>query len=204
MKVIEVLRESASISHIDVKDAPDWVRRTLKGFRKPIKLKIGAEVSTPSNWHEANKKVLFFYNKGRVERQDGAFSDSILFSDKKERAVHDGIKVRLENADQMLLETNTYPKTATLYVHPDAMNKMISHDKDEVPKDEEIVLIATRMWKNTYGGEKNLRFKNAKRSTGITQERWDKAKENLIKNKYLTKAGALTTKGRNIAGDKML
>lgn len=206
MKIMEVLHESFSKSFIDVRDCPDWVKKVLskEGLRRPVKLKVGVEVNTPSNWNEANHKILYLYNNGEVQKQSGAFTDSILSSNKKEQAVHNGIKVRFENPDQMILEVNTYPKGATLYVHPEAMNKFISQEKDDVSKDEETVLIATRMWKNTYGGQKNLRFKNAQRETGITQERWEKAKENLIKNKYLTKAGALTTKGRNIAGDKML
>lgn len=206
MRIMEVLQESLSKSFIDVRDCPDWVKVILskEGIRKAVKLKVGEEVSTPSNWNEANMKILFFYNKGKVQQQAGAFTDSILSSNRKEQAVHEGIKLRFENPDQMILELNSYPKNATLYVHPDAMNKLLPDEKDDVTEDEEIVLVATRMWKNTYGKEKNLRFKNANRAKGITQERWDKAKENLIRNKYLTKSGAITTKGKNIARDKMM
>lgn len=65
--------------------------------------------------------------------------------------------------------------------------------------DEKIVLKYTKEYKSSYAGISNYRFYEARRTTGITWPRWGVAKENLIKEKFLNKRGAITTKGRNAA-----
>lgn len=67
----------------------------------------------------------------------------------------------------------------------------------ELSEDERIVLVATRSYKSSYGGQKNYRFYTARQKTGITQDRWEAAKEKLIKDKMLDKRGAITVSGRN-------
>ncbi len=68
--------------------------------------------------------------------------------------------------------------------------------------DQRTVLVATRSFKSSYGGESNHRFKEASRQTGITSSRWDAAKSSLIAKRLLTKAGAITVDGRNVAGNE--
>lgn len=63
--------------------------------------------------------------------------------------------------------------------------------------DEKIVLAATRSYKSSYAGISNYRFSEANRTSGITIERWNTAKESLINKKFLNKAGAITTEGMN-------
>jgi hypothetical protein len=67
----------------------------------------------------------------------------------------------------------------------------------ELTEDEEIVLVATRSLKNTYGGETNIRFRRAREHTGIDLHRWETAKATLIARKLLNRAGAITVEGRN-------
>jgi len=55
----------------------------------------------------------------------------------------------------------------------------------------------TSRYKNTYGGETNIRYKEAKRETGISQDAWNTALASLKTSKLLNKAGAITTAGRN-------
>lgn len=64
--------------------------------------------------------------------------------------------------------------------------------------DERTVLRYTQSLKSSYAGIKNYRFSESNRETGITLERWDAAKKNLIAGKFLNAVGAITDKGRNI------
>lgn len=65
---------------------------------------------------------------------------------------------------------------------------------------ERVVLEFTSRYKNTYGGETNLRFKEARRATQITVDNWDIAKSDLMREGMLTLSGAITTKGKNALG----
>ena len=67
----------------------------------------------------------------------------------------------------------------------------------ELTEDEEIVLVATRSLKASYGGASNHRFVEARRYTGIDLHRWETAKATLIARRLLNKAGAITVEGRN-------
>lgn len=71
-------------------------------------------------------------------------------------------------------------------------------DNTEYTRQEKIVLSSTRANKNTYAGETNRRFKEARRITSITVDEWETAKQNLIEKKLLNKAGAITNAGRNV------
>jgi hypothetical protein len=64
-------------------------------------------------------------------------------------------------------------------------------------EDEEIVLVATRSLKASYGGVSNYRFSEARRYTDIDLHRWETAKSSLIAKKLLNRAGAITVEGRN-------
>lgn len=115
------------------------------------------------------------------------------------------------NPDHMYMEMQTIPPDFAVVRYTEGayesitiitpssnilQNKLENHD---LTIQERIVLVATRVLKNSYGGQTDLRFKEAHYYTGISREEWNKAKENLILNKYLTKAGSLTNKGRNNA-----
>jgi len=70
-------------------------------------------------------------------------------------------------------------------------------EPDTVTDDQQIVLHYTGSLKNTYGGETNLRFKEAHRETGIPETVWETAKASLIQSKHLRSNGSITPKGRN-------
>ena len=65
---------------------------------------------------------------------------------------------------------------------------------------EQIVLAATRTYKNTYGGRTNIRYHEASRETGIEEHDWETAKKVLISRKLLNKAGSITVAGKNAIG----
>ena len=90
----------------------------------------------------------------------------------------------------------------TLMVHPDNAPKLLSEkSENDLTKNELIVLVFSRSYKNSYGGQTNVRFKEAHRSKGITQEDWESAKRSLISKKLLNRAGALNNDGRNAVGN---
>jgi hypothetical protein len=84
----------------------------------------------------------------------------------------------------------------TFHVNPQTALKFLP-DTAEITNDERIVLKATSGLKNTYGGETDIRYRESRRETGITRERWESAKTTLISQKLLNRAGAITTAGRN-------
>lgn len=85
-------------------------------------------------------------------------------------------------------------------IHPDNLNRFVLPAPDQLTREEKIVLSATRSLKSSYAGVSNYRFREANQITGISLESWNTAKENLIKNGFLNKAGAITDKGRNAIG----
>lgn len=88
----------------------------------------------------------------------------------------------------------------TISVHPDNAGHLALPAPTELSADEKTVLIATRSFKSSYAGVSNYRFIEAKRTTGITIERWESAKSALIGRKLLNAAGAITVDGRNAIG----
>jgi hypothetical protein len=66
-----------------------------------------------------------------------------------------------------------------------------------LPDDQLVVLEHTRSLKSTYGGVKNIRYREAHQSTGITVDRWDAAVASLMASKHLRRNKSITPKGRN-------
>lgn len=60
--------------------------------------------------------------------------------------------------------------------------------------DERIVFSTVVGLKAGYGGDKDFRFKQAARATGITRDEWEAAKEGLIARKVFRKNGAVDPK----------
>lgn len=90
----------------------------------------------------------------------------------------------------------------TLYVHPDNAAKLLPAPV-ELTDDERLVLRMTASYKNTYGGETNIRFHEGQRKDPtITAERWEGASCELLSRGLLRKNGAITPDGRNAAGDR--
>jgi hypothetical protein len=69
--------------------------------------------------------------------------------------------------------------------------------QETLPDDQVTVLTYTRGYKNTYGGHTNLRYSEARRATGITQEAWTQAQKHLVASGHLRKNLSITPKGKN-------
>jgi len=89
----------------------------------------------------------------------------------------------------------------TVYGNPEDINPLLP-PSEELTADEDAVLFFTRSYQSSYGKIKNFRLYEARQEMGITEERWNAAKAELIRRKLLNKAGAITPSGRNAAGDR--
>jgi hypothetical protein len=92
----------------------------------------------------------------------------------------------------------------TIYAEAGTLTPMLPPKLDDLSPAERIVLVATRTYKPSYNGIKNLRFREAEREAGITLPDWEAAKGVLIRRGFLNAAGAITTSGRNAAGREQL
>lgn len=88
----------------------------------------------------------------------------------------------------------------TIYANKIDMTPMLP-PKQEYSEHEITVLFYTSALKNSYGGETNIRFTKASRTTGITQDEWNTAKQSCIIKGLLKKNGGITPNGRNAIED---
>jgi hypothetical protein len=89
----------------------------------------------------------------------------------------------------------------TFYVRPENAAALLPASEEELSTEQKTVLRYTSRYKNSYGGQKNIRFDYAHRETKISQEAWDSAKASLISSGHLRKNGSVTPKGRNAVSD---
>jgi hypothetical protein len=87
----------------------------------------------------------------------------------------------------------------TYHAHPSmAAAGLLADSHAPAPSHDVLtVLAATTATKNTYGGQTNLRYKAAARSTGITSPDWTAAVVEAKAAKYIRTNGSITPKGRN-------
>lgn len=86
----------------------------------------------------------------------------------------------------------------TIHVHPANAPKRLAAPTEALSEDEKTVLVHITSLKSSYNGISNFRFHEANKKTGITLERWEAAKAQLITKKLLNKAGAVTGEGHNV------
>src|SRR4030042_328679 len=77
---------------------------------------------------------------------------------------------------------------------------LLPETKIDLSNDEKIVLVVTRSLKPSYAGVSDYRFREAAAVTNISKQEYEKAKNDLMANKLLNNAGAITAKGRNAIG----
>ena len=188
MRFKTYINESMMI--IGFKDLPDWVKKIMKTkrMRKDVKTHIGKEVNLGGNWHDANVREIFGYKNGKVSSQK-AIGGMGINDTAKERQAKKGFSTKLKPGE-MILVTNTHPKMAELYAHPDDMNKALldePDDKLELSPEEIMQLVITKGLKAFARKEEAMRY-------GI---KFDEVKQSLIKKGYLMKNGAINKKGKN-------
>jgi hypothetical protein len=86
----------------------------------------------------------------------------------------------------------------TLYVNPANINPELLPAPVELSADETTVLVYTRSLKSSYGGVSDYR----RVSSGLSTERWETAKAQLIDRGLLKKNGSITAEGKNAVSGK--
>lgn len=190
MNFLNYLKEQER--YISKKDVPDWVQKILKSERigKDVRVTIGTSVDIGGNWHDGNVRRIYLYSGGKIKSLSGAGGMGINDSPDERRAKQ-GFATQL-TPDKMILITNTYPKSAELYVHPDALAKMITEPDQQLSPEEYVVLVATRSLKASYQG-RPIR-KDAVQGYGID---FDTIKNQLISKGMLNRNGAINKNGKN-------
>jgi hypothetical protein len=190
MRFLQYLTEQER--YIAIKDAPDWVKKILKSERigKDLRVKIGTSVDIGGNWHDGNVRRVYLYAGGKIKSLSGAGGMGVNDSPSERRAKQ-GFATQL-TPDKMILITNTYPKMAELYVHPDAIAKMIAEPEQQLSAAEYLVLVATRGLKASYQG-RPIR-KDTCEMYGVD---YDTTKAQLISKGLLNRNGAINKNGKN-------
>jgi hypothetical protein len=88
-----------------------------------------------------------------------------------------------------------------IHANTSDMAPLLPTDKPVLTENEKIVLNFTAHYKNSYGGETNIRFKYAHRTHKISRDDWLYASACLKQERLLTETGAITNRGRNALSD---
>lgn len=187
-KIEQYLNEETK-QYIDTKDTPDWVKPIVKksGIAKPILVVIAPNVRIPSNWHDANVRYIYLYDKGKIVSITGIGCPSV--NDTQEETVaKEGFTADL-NINRMVLLVQTYPKAATLYVSPESMGNLLpTENKSDLTPEESMALYALKAFKSSYRRSELERY----------NVNFDKALPGLISKGLATKMGSITKEGRNL------
>lgn len=195
MKLKEYLVES-DVLFISSKDLPEWAKKILKdhGISGSVKVHSGTEFSYPHNWHDANvQKVYFWYGGNSVQGFNAANQEDYTVSTPTQRAAYNGeVKIPLVDKEGlrkplMFLVTNTYPKNAEIYVHPNMMPKqMEGPTEDKFTDEEKAVLYAIKCYLSAY------RVDRLNSTCRINKQKYDQIVSQLKAKKALMGNGAMT------------
>lgn len=90
-------------------------------------------------------------------------------------------------------------KSVDVYVHPSNLVPQLEVE-EPLTDVQRVILYVTRSYKNSYGGETDIRRKEAARAgCQLSPDEWEKEQSVLCQLGYLDKRGALTLKGKNAA-----
>lgn len=185
MSTVYLRRSDESVDRI--------VRAAFPGYRgKKIRAVIGETISLYGTmWAGGSRRSYVFVRLSDMETMSVPREQYLIKSELHHRSyeIPPGFVVVVYD------EFGTYE---SIEIHSSAENiTPLLPPPSNLTDDERIVLQATRSLKSSYGGEKDYRFEESRRNTGITKERWETAKKSLKERKLLNGAGAITVEGRN-------
>lgn len=189
-----------TICHIDKPDTT--IRKIVKTAfpsynGRKFKLDTSIPSSLPSYWDGGSKNDWVFYELSTGESAHVADNHPFFQADKPRHLD------KLPTGFIIVKHSIFCGKDMGITIHANAKDLVpLLPPKEELSTDEDAVLYFTRSLKSSYSGIKNYRFHEAQREMGITIERWEKAKAELIERKLLNKRGAITPSGRNAVGDR--
>ena len=163
-----------------------------EGFNKrQVQVTPAEEVSlTGMNWSGGYKTDYVAVNLSS--------GDSADFPEPEWNAVYELRKVKMRAGIAIIAyQYSGLSKFVEVYLHPSNVVQQIEEKADLTPQ-QLAILYCTRAYKNSYGGETDLRRKEAGRAGyGFTPEAWRAEQDTLCKLGYLDRRGSLTTKGKN-------
>lgn len=169
-------------------------RYAPEGFNKrQVQVTPAEEVSlTGMNWSGGYKTGYVAVNLSS--------GDSEGFPDPEWNAVYQLRKVKMRAGIAIIAyQWAGLSKFVEVYLHPSNVVQQVEHSQ-ELTANQLAILFCTRVYKNTYGGETDLRRKEAGRAGyRLSPEAWRAEQDTLCKLGYLDRRGSLTTKGKNAA-----
>lgn len=183
---------------VAIKELPIDIQNIISSLYKGKSVKVYPCINfcCPTNWHDANIMKLTAYNATTKESKtitSGYYDNYVCFTTEEKAMYHGELKSALPTDIWMIL-TETYPKSCSIYAHPDNISKLIAAETTDLSELEKKVLFITRSLISS------ARLEEARR-LGIPREVWLELQASLYKKGYLMRSGALTLKGKNIAKD---
>lgn len=172
-------------------------RKAFPGYNgRKFKLIISdGPIDVRSYWDGGSRDYFRFINLENGKMSDNVPAQHPVFDQKIDGAN----KVKLPIGVACVKHSIFCGKDAGLSIHinPENAAKLLPNQED-ITENEKTVLEYTSRYKNSYSGQTNIRYKEAKRDNKIdSQEKWDFAKQSLIEKGFLKKNGSITPKGRN-------
>lgn len=185
-------------THVTVKELPYEIQKVVNGLYKgrTIKAHPCVDFKCPTNWHDANVMKLTAYNASTGELKtitSGCYDNYMNFTPEEKAMYHGKLQSTLPPNIWMIL-TESYPKSCSIFTHPDNISKLIASNESDLSELEKKVLFITRSLISS------ARLDEARR-LGIPKPVWLELQAGLIQKGYLMKNGALTIKGKNVAKD---
>lgn len=169
-------------------------------------------VSAFPGWNGTKIKLVQFHSTRLDQTWDGGSRSTYAFVDldkfesvSPSRLTRESPVVSSLPPNVVMVEHSYYrgkDMGLTIHVNPSELNRLALPARQELDEDSKIVLAYTASYKNSYGGDTNIRFKEARHDTGISSSKWETAKEACVARKFLRKNGSITNEGRNALGDE--
>jgi hypothetical protein len=167
---------------------------------RKFEIHIAETVDVRSSWCEGSRDTFVF-----VELETGAVSNVVPSQSAFDRLLDGAHAVPLPDGIGCVEQSIFQGKHMGLKLIIASSNSpRWLPAKVELTETEGLVLVATDALKNSYSGEKDIRFSRVHRQRGTTRAAWDAALITLKARKMLTAQGAITAEGRNAITDHPL
>jgi hypothetical protein len=200
----------AQTIHINTPDVPPHIRRAVEYSGRKWKIQVAEQVHIPSqNW--SGGSVQRFYAVNLETGKSGPVEDPRPWPESMAAIGQYQIPPGLALLCHSIFSGKDMG--VTIYLHPTNASALLPKPTgDSLNPIEKIVLCASAALKSSYMGQDRYQMVcegaykgvpnrpkelNALAEAGITRLEWDDAKANLIARGFLSKRGAITTKGRN-------
>lgn len=187
MKLKQYLKESTL--YVETKNLPDWAKNILKkeGIRKPVSTKAGITHNIGHNWHDSNCMDIILWKDNKIKSV--SYCGGPAINDRPDILQwKNGVDVSLKNGE-MIMVISSYPKGASLYVHPDDIKPLLDAPttSSDMTPGEIFSLYITR----------SLKSAARKHSAAAVNVDYDGCVKLLKSKNLVSNGGGITTQGKN-------